>query len=37
VRIRDGRYVVPEAPGLSIEMHAESVAAHAFPDGAAWA
>jgi L-fuconate dehydratase len=37
VRIRDGRYLVPEAPGYSIEMHAESLHRHGFPDGAAWA
>jgi L-fuconate dehydratase len=37
VRIRDGRYLVPEAPGYSIEMHPESLHRHGFPDGAAWA
>jgi L-fuconate dehydratase len=36
VRIRNGRYVAPEAPGYSIEMHAESLAEYAFPDGPAW-
>jgi len=36
VRIRDGRYVVPEAPGFSIEMRPESLAEFAFPDGPAW-
>ena len=35
-RIADGRYVVPEAPGYSIEMHPTSVQEHAFPHGAAW-
>ena len=35
--IRDGRYVVPTAPGYSIEMHRSSLARFAFPDGAAWA
>jgi L-fuconate dehydratase len=35
-RIRDGRYVVPEAPGFSIEMHPESLEQYAFPDGAMW-
>jgi L-fuconate dehydratase len=37
VRVRNGRYVVPETPGYSIEMHPESVAEHAFPDGPVWA
>jgi L-fuconate dehydratase len=37
VRIRDGRYVVPEAPGYSIEMRPESLAEFGFPGGAAWA
>jgi len=36
VRIRDGRYLVPEAPGYSIEMRPESLAEFAFPDGTAW-
>jgi L-fuconate dehydratase len=36
VRMRRGRYVVPEAPGYSIEMRAESLAEFAFPDGRAW-
>jgi L-fuconate dehydratase len=35
-RIRNGRYVVPEAPGFSIEMHPESLEQYAFPDGATW-
>ena len=35
-RIVNGRYVVPEAPGYSIEMHPTSVQEHAFPHGAAW-
>ena len=34
--IRNGRYVVPEAPGYSIEMHAESMAALAYPNGKEW-
>jgi L-fuconate dehydratase len=37
VRMRGGRYLVPEAPGYSIEMHRESVAEHAFPGGPVWA
>ncbi|HEX6470271.1 MAG TPA: enolase C-terminal domain-like protein [Streptosporangiaceae bacterium] len=36
VRVANGRYRVPERPGLSTEMRAESRAAHAFPDGPAW-
>lgn len=34
--IRDGRYVVPEAPGYSIEMLPESIATLTYPDGAEW-
>jgi L-fuconate dehydratase len=34
--IRDGRYVAPEAPGYSIEMHPESLEEYAFPGGRAW-
>lgn len=37
VLISNGRYVVPETPGYSIEMHPESLAEFAFPDGGAWA
>jgi L-fuconate dehydratase len=36
VRIHDGRYVVPEAPGFSIEMLPESLDEYAFPDGSVW-
>jgi len=36
VRIEKGRYLVPEAPGYSITMHAESLARFQFPDGEAW-
>ena len=36
VVIKGGRYQVPEAPGYSIAMHAESQAQHRFPEGAAW-
>jgi L-fuconate dehydratase len=35
-RISGGRYVVPDAPGYSIEMKPESVEEYAFPGGAAW-
>ncbi|MBV9917638.1 MAG: hypothetical protein JO153_14125 [Solirubrobacterales bacterium] len=37
VQISDGRYVVPETPGYSIEMLPESLEEYAFPEGAAWA
>ncbi len=37
VRIRRGRYLVPEAPGYSAEIRGASRAAHVFPDGGAWA
>jgi L-fuconate dehydratase len=36
VRMRGGRYVVPEAPGYSIEMRPESLEEFAFPGGGAW-
>jgi L-fuconate dehydratase len=36
VQVRDGRYLVPEAPGFSAEMRPESLAALRFPDGAEW-
>ena len=36
VRVRSGRYEVPEAPGYSAEMRAESLSALSFPDGAEW-
>ena len=36
VRTRDGRYVLPTAPGYSAEMHPSSVAEFSFPDGPAW-
>ena len=34
--VENGRYVVPRAPGYSIEMHPESLAEYAFPGGPAW-
>jgi L-fuconate dehydratase len=34
--IRDAHYVMPTAPGYSIDMHPESYAELAFPGGAAW-
>lgn len=36
VEIRGGRYVTPEMPGYSIEMHPESLEEYAFPGGDAW-
>jgi L-fuconate dehydratase len=36
VRVRDGRYLVPEAPGYSITMKPASLARFEFPDGPAW-
>ena len=36
VRIRDGRYLVPEAAGYSITMKAASLEHYAFPNGPAW-
>ncbi len=36
VVIRGGRYQAPTAPGYSIEMKPASLAAYAYPDGAAW-
>jgi len=36
VRIRRGRYLVPEAPGYSIEKRPESLEEYAFPGGGAW-
>jgi L-fuconate dehydratase len=36
VRIRQGRYLAPSAPGLSAEMHSDSMARYAYPDGPVW-
>jgi L-fuconate dehydratase len=36
VRIRGGRYLLPEQPGYSATMKPESVAEFSFPDGPAW-
>ena len=35
--VENGHYTMPSQPGYSAEMHAESVAQYAFPDGAYWA
>lgn len=37
VRIRDGRYLVPTAPGMSAQMAPMSLSDYRFPDGPAWA
>jgi L-fuconate dehydratase len=34
--IHNGRYIAPQAPGFSITMKPESIAAHTFPDGKVW-
>ncbi|GIM98024.1 enolase C-terminal domain-like protein [Paractinoplanes toevensis] len=36
VRTRNGRYLVPEAPGYSSDLKAESIAEYSFPDGPVW-
>ncbi|MCS7477057.1 enolase C-terminal domain-like protein [Umezawaea endophytica] len=36
VRIRDGHYLAPTAPGISAELRPDSIAAHRFPDGPVW-
>jgi L-fuconate dehydratase len=36
VRLRRGRYLAPETPGFSAEMHHESLERFQFPNGAAW-
>jgi L-fuconate dehydratase len=37
VTLRNGRYMPPSAPGYSITMRPESLDAHEFPTGTAWA
>jgi len=34
--VRDGRYVLPHAPGYSVDLHPDSYAALTFPGGAVW-
>jgi L-fuconate dehydratase len=34
--VRDGRYVLPRAPGYSVDLHPDSYAALTFPGGAVW-
>lgn len=36
VRISEGRYLAPTAPGMSAEMFPDSLARFRFPDGPAW-
>jgi L-fuconate dehydratase len=36
VRIRNGRYLAPTAPGMSARIKAGSLLEHAYPDGPAW-
>ena len=36
VKIRDGHYLLPEAPGYSIEILPESLGRYRFPDGEMW-
>jgi L-fuconate dehydratase len=37
VRIKQGRYLLPEKAGYSIQMKAESLAEYTYPEGSAWA
>ena len=37
VRIRDGNYLAPALPGLSAQMHPQSIEQYAYPDGLVWA
>ncbi|GIF42924.1 hypothetical protein [Actinoplanes xinjiangensis] len=37
VRIVDGRYAAPIAPGLSAQMHPASLKEYGYPGGRAWA
>jgi L-fuconate dehydratase len=34
--VRDGRYVLPTAPGYSVDLHTSSYAALTYPDGTVW-
>jgi L-fuconate dehydratase len=36
VLMRSGRYLPPTAPGYSITMKPESIAAYEYPQGSAW-
>jgi L-fuconate dehydratase len=37
IRIENGRYVVPRAAGLNLQMYEKSIADYEFPNGSAWA
>jgi L-fuconate dehydratase len=37
VRVTDGRYAAPTRPGLSAQMHPDSLRQYAFPGGPVWA
>ncbi len=36
LRVEDGRYRMPDAPGLGVAFRDESIAAYSYPDGAVW-
>jgi L-fuconate dehydratase len=36
VVMRNGHYIAPTAPGYSITMRPDSIAAHSFPHGSVW-
>jgi L-fuconate dehydratase len=36
VVIRRGRYIPPQRPGYSIEIHKNSLDKYSYPDGEAW-
>ena len=36
VRTQNGRYMPPQKPGFSVEMHAKSISDHLFPNGPVW-
>jgi L-fuconate dehydratase len=36
VRIRNGRYWAPSAPGFSVEMYPQSMSDYLFPGGEVW-
>jgi L-fuconate dehydratase len=37
VRMRNGRYVAPSAPGYSAQIHESTLRDYAYPGGAIWA
>ncbi|WP_233842702.1 L-fuconate dehydratase [Dyella sp. 2HG41-7] len=36
VAIRNGRYIAPQAPGFSAQMHASTLTEYRYPDGPVW-